>query len=115
MDALKGRGAFSPTRRNVIVLDGHTSNVTLDVIVKAKQHGVDLSTLPSYTSHELEPLDVACFRSFKQTFRAYRNVWSITNPNGRCRKEDLIQWIFLALKRVLTPSNIKAKFRRCGS
>ena len=30
-----------------------TPHVTFDVIMKAKQHGVDLLTLPSHTNHEV--------------------------------------------------------------
>ena len=105
---------LNSTRRHLVVLDGHKSHVNLDVIMKAKQHGVDLLTLPSYISHDMQPLDVACFRPFKQTFRTHSNIWSMTNPRGKCKKEDLAQWIFLSLKKAFTSSNNKVGFRKCG-
>ena len=37
--------------------------MTFDVIVMAKQSGVEIITLPPHTSHELELFNVACFRS----------------------------------------------------
>ena len=53
IDILERRQILSSTRRHLIVLDGYKSRVTLEVIVKEKEHGVDLITLSSYTSHEL--------------------------------------------------------------
>ena len=57
-----------------MVLDEHKSQVTFDVIVKAKQSGIDLITLFSHMHHELQPIDVAYFRPFKQCFKAYKNI-----------------------------------------
>ena len=91
IQVLEGRKILNPTKRHLVVLDGHKSHVTLDVIVKARQYGVDLLILPSHTNHELQPLDVTCFRPFKQAFKAHRNVWNMTNPKGKCTKEDLAQ------------------------
>ena len=110
---LKARKVLSPTRRHLVVLDGHKTHVTLDVIVKAKQHGVDLLTLPNHTNHELQPLHVACFRSFKQAFKAHKDVWSMSDLRRKFRKEDLAQWVFLSLKKTLTPSNIRLGFKEC--
>jgi hypothetical protein len=51
--ALETRRGISPTNRHLLILDGHNSHVTLDVVYKAKQNGLDLLTLPSHTSHRL--------------------------------------------------------------
>ena len=81
------------------MLDGHKSHIILQVIIKSKQHEVDSVTLPSHISYEIQSLNVACFRPFKQTFRSHRNMWSMSNLSGKCRKEDLAQWIFLLLRK----------------
>jgi len=57
-----------PTSRHLLILDGHTSHVTLEVIRIAMLNGVDLLTFPSHTSHALQPLDVTCFKPFKVAF-----------------------------------------------
>ena len=57
--------------RHLIILDGHKSHVTLEVIQKTKYHGVDVISLPSHISHALQPLDVVCFKSFKTSFKVY--------------------------------------------
>jgi hypothetical protein len=41
-------------------------NTCLD---KTRAMGLNLSTLPSHTNHALQPLEVACFKYFKTTFK----------------------------------------------
>ena len=47
------KGNLEPTRRMLLILDGHKSHVTLEVLLKAKDHGLDMVSLPSHSSHEL--------------------------------------------------------------
>jgi hypothetical protein len=56
------------TSRHLLILDGHNSHITLEVIHKASQAGIDMVTLPSHTSHALQPLDVSMFAPFKKVF-----------------------------------------------
>lgn len=51
---------------HVLVLDGHASHVSFDVIKLARTLNIVLFQLPSHTSHITQPLDVAAFGSFKQ-------------------------------------------------
>ena len=37
----------------MIILDGHKSHISLEVLMKVKDHGIDMISLPSHTSHEL--------------------------------------------------------------
>jgi hypothetical protein len=114
IEAMKKKGGMSPIQRHLMILDGHNSHVTLDVILKANDASLDMVTLPSHTSHEMQPLDVAVFKPFKTAFRAYRDVWSMTHKGQKTMKEDLAQWVSLALKKAMTPSNIKAGFKHIG-
>jgi hypothetical protein len=103
-------GGISPTRRHLLILDGHSSHVIVDVMREAKSVGLDLLTLPSYTFHALQPLDVAVFKPFKSHFREYCNHWLSRNMNQRATKEILAQWMSLALKKALIDRNIKKDF-----
>jgi hypothetical protein len=49
----------------------------IDIVQNTKWVGLDLITLPSHTSHVLQPLDVVCFKPFKTMFRAYRDVLTL--------------------------------------
>jgi hypothetical protein len=46
------------TNRHLLVLDGHDSHVTLEVILEAQEMGFNMITLPSHTSHVFQPLDI---------------------------------------------------------
>jgi hypothetical protein len=50
---------------HLLILDGHGSHVTIDVVKIAHNVGLDLLILPSHTSHAMQPLDIACFKPFK--------------------------------------------------
>jgi hypothetical protein len=52
------------TNRHLLVLDGHGSHVILKAIEHAQELGLDISTLPFHISHDLQPLDVSCFKQF---------------------------------------------------
>ena len=68
------RGNLSLTKRFLLILSGHKSHVSLEVLLKAKTHGIDMVSLSSHTSYELQPIDISCFKPFKLSFRAYRDA-----------------------------------------
>ena len=74
IEILQNRKFFRPTKKHMIVLDGHEFYVTLEVIIKARQHNNNLIILLSHTNHELQSLDVAYFRPFKKYIRIFRIV-----------------------------------------
>ena len=61
--------AISPSERHLLVLDGYRSHVTLEVATLARDVGLDILTLPSHTSHAMQPLDVNVFGPFKKYFQ----------------------------------------------
>lgn len=62
----------------MLVLNGHNLDVTLNVVHKAKGWG-RLDSLPSHTSHVLQPLEVTCFKPFKLVIKSYKNVWTLVH------------------------------------
>ena len=69
IEQLEAIGDLSPSNRHLVILDGHKSHVSLEVIQKPKHHGIDMTSLSSHTSHALQPFDVACFKPFKSTLK----------------------------------------------
>jgi hypothetical protein len=51
----------------------------LEAIAQAHEFGLNMVTLPTRTSHVLQPLDVSCFKPFKTTFRKERNNAMVMN------------------------------------
>ena len=59
-------------------------------------------------------LDIACFKPFKTAFRQIRDAWCLGNKNEPVGKQTLCEWTSKALKRALTPTNIKSGFKGAG-
>ena len=114
IESVRRMGAVSIDQRHLLILDGHASHITLDVVQEARQAGLDLLTLPSHTSHAMQPLDVTVFKPFKTFFKEYRDFWIAHNLNQPATKQTLAHWVSLALRRALTPQNIKKGFSTTG-
>jgi hypothetical protein len=112
--ALESRGGVSPTTRHLLIVDGHNSHVTLEVVQKAMEVGLDLLTLPSHTSHCLQPLDVSIFGPFKRAFKRCRDRWTLQNIGRGASKAVLAQWVSSALEKALTENNIRSGFWAIG-
>jgi hypothetical protein len=97
-----------------LIMDGHSSHVTINIVEKARVVGLYLLTLPLHCSHAMQSLDVAVFKPFKGAFRVYRDAWTLQNRGRGARKEILAAWTYKALQRALTVENIQAGFRRTG-
>ena len=108
----RGRG-LDQTNRHLLILDGHNSHVTLEVVKISMEAGLDIVSLPSHTSHALQPL-IACFAPFKTDFWKYRDLWSMQNKTRVVGKQELCEWTSKALHDALTPHNIKSGFRKAG-
>jgi hypothetical protein len=67
-------GNLALINQHLLILDGYNSQVTIDIMHKARKVRLESTTLPSHTSHALQPFDVACFKPFKTAFKTYRNV-----------------------------------------
>ena len=114
INGLSTRGGISSINRHLLIVDGHNSHITLEVVMKAMKVGLDLVTLPSHTSHRIQPLDVSIFapfkKAFKKAFKRYRDAWVLRYRGKDVEKQVLAMWISTGLKRALTKSNIQTGF-----
>jgi hypothetical protein len=69
--ALKNHSSISLACPHLLIINGHSSYVTIDVVEKKKAMGLHLLMLPSHCSHTMQPLDVVVFKPFKSAFRVY--------------------------------------------
>ena len=54
-----------PTQPVMLIEDGHASHISIEVIKLAHSSDVHLLCLSAHTTHNLQPLDVAVFKSLK--------------------------------------------------
>ena len=99
--------------KHLLIIDGHQSHVTLEIVRTVMESGVNIISLPSHTSHVLQPLDVVCFKPFRTAFRKHRDAWTLLNKK-KVGKQDLYEWTSIALLVALTLKNIKAGFWKIG-
>ena len=57
-----------PQRPIMLLTDGHKTHMTIDAIDLCHSNDVVLFCLPPHTTHALQPLDVAVFKSLKDNF-----------------------------------------------
>ena len=103
-----------PARPVLLILDGHGSHVSIDLIELARSNGVDLLCLPSHTTHILQPLDVGVFKSFKTHFSKACSRYISANPGRVITADKLASLIAEAWPHSFTALNIMSGFRKCG-
>ena len=74
-----------PTRPVLLIQDGHSTHVSIELVELARENGVYLLCLPSHSSHVLQPLDVGIYKFLKTFFFQsvseipYGKTWSSNN------------------------------------
>ena len=105
-------------RPALLILDGHTSHLTIDLIDLARQNNVILFCLPPHTTHLLQPLDVAIFKSLKAYFSALvRSVKLITLGTEKVlniNRRNFTAIFREAFEKSMDITAITNGFRRCG-
>ena len=105
---------ISPARPVLLVLDGHGSHITIEVIEYARSNNIHMLCLPSHTSHILQPLDVGVFKSFKSFFSKACRQYMAKNV-GRVITEDILASVVgSAIAQSHTPLNILGGFKKAG-
>jgi hypothetical protein len=107
-------GGISPNNHHLLILDGHGSHVNLEVIKQVQQFGLYMITLPSHTSHVLQPLDVSCFKHFKTTCLKKRYNSMFNNNYKEPYNITFANWVDKTLDAILSKKNIKNGFKVIG-
>ena len=103
-----------PARPVLVIEEGHSSHVSLDVIKLARENNIYLLCLPSHCTHILQALDVGVFKSLKANFNKECKNFLSAHPGRSIRSEDLAHLLSLAWPQALTPVNIMKGFKQCG-
>jgi len=64
----------------LLVLDNHSSHLSIAAIDYCRQHGVVMLTLPPHSSHMMQPLDVTFFGPFKTYYSQACDNWMVNHP-----------------------------------
>ena len=80
---------ISPARPVLIIEDGHSSHISMEVIKLAQDNDIHPLCLPAHTIHLLQPLDIAVFKPFKTHFNSTCKSFLSSNPGQIIRSENL--------------------------
>ena len=102
----------------MLIIDGHGSHLTLDVIDKAREMNVELFCLPLHTTHVIQPLDVACYAPLKSHFSRITDKIQVlrlgVTTNVTICKTEFSAVFKLAFDETFTPMKCKSAFAACG-
>ena len=82
--------------KHLLILDGHSFHVSATILDICIQSGIDMMSIPAYTSHRMQPLDISCFKPFKQYLQKEKAHLTMSNPswgNGCMLKSTLEQMV----------------------
>ena len=95
--------SIPPIRPVLLIQDGHSSHVSIELIEMARANGVCLLCLPAHTSHILQPLDVGVFKSFKSSFNKACGNYMKQNPERVITTDILASMVGEAYTTSFTP------------
>ena len=98
----------------MLLTDGHKSHLTLEVVDLCIKNKVILFCLPPHTTHALQPLDVALFKSLKDNFSKTVRALSFTKKNFIVTKKEFSRVVKSPFEKAFSIPNIKVGFQKCG-
>lgn len=106
---------YAPASRPIILLmDGHSSHYSPDVIKLAAENEVILFTLPPNTTHLTQPLDKGVFGPFKSNWRLVCHDYQVSHLGEKITKYNFVQLFSKAWIESMTAANIAAGFEITG-
>ena len=106
---------YIPSARPVLLLmDGHSSHYSPEVIRAAAAEKVILFTLPPHTTHLTQPLDKGCFSPLKVAWRERCHEFYAKNPGRVISRYDFSTLFSQVWMKAMSMSNIISSFRTTG-
>ena len=100
-----------PARPVLLIEDGHSSHVTIEL---AHSNDIHLLCLPTHTTHILQPLDVGVFKSFKTNFSKACHRYITQFPGRVITTDKIASLVAEAWPHCFTALNILSAFKKCG-
>lgn len=98
----------------LLILDNHSSHMSIPAISKAKENGIVMLTIPPHTSHKLQPLDISVYGPFKAYYNQAADDWLRNHGGETIRIANIGALVKHACMSALTPRNILSGFEKTG-
>lgn len=104
-----------PAGKVVLILDDHSSRCnSIEMLEFAQSEGILLICLPSHTTHYLQPLDRAVFKSVKKNFFDAASKWLKNHPDRKLKRLQFGELLNETWNKSATPTNAISGFRATG-
>ena len=98
----------------LVILDGHHSHKTLEAVIFARNHGINLLTLPPNSTHKMQPLDRTFFKSLNSAYNRAADSWMVSNPGKKISLCDIVSIFGKAFLRSATADKAVNGFLTSG-
>ena len=104
----------STENKCLLILDNHSSHISVQSFKFAKENGIVFLTIPPHTSGKLQLLDKCVYRPFKTKYNRAMNDWLCSNPGKTCSIHTVPEISKRAFLSSFTQLNIISAFRSTG-
>lgn len=98
----------------LLLLDNHTSHISVDSITFAKNNGIVVLSFPPHCTHRLQPLDVGVFGPFKSALKVAFNNFNIEHPGTPLTIKNIGMLSRDPFLNAFNMKNIQSAFKKTG-
>ena len=102
-----------PDEHLLLLLDGHKSHISIDLVEWAKTQNIILFALPAHTSHVLQPMDVACYGPFQKMFNNFCHKHT-RQTSSSVTRYDICGLACTTCNKALSCDNLISAFNKTG-
>lgn len=106
--------AYKNPGSTLLIFDGAKSHLDISIVEAAENHAITLFCPPSNTTHELQPMDKAVFKSYEVFWDQEVLNFLLTQPGKTVTKMRFGEIFTPVWLKAMTPSNIISGFRATG-
>lgn len=111
---LKHLARYKSAGKCLLIFDGAACHLDLSIVEVADSLDISLYCLPSNTTHELQPLDKAVYRSFEHHWDAEVLSFMEQNPDKKLTKARFNIILSNVWSKCMTHNNITSGFKATG-
>ena len=98
----------------MLIVDGHSTHVAWPVVEYPLDHRIVPYCLPPYSTHLMQPLDIACFTPLGRAYRTALQGFIYEYPGQAFGKQEFWECVCIARDQALTKANILSGFEASG-
>lgn len=104
----------STEKKVLLLVDGHSSHKSLEVITYAKEHGIVLFCFPPHCTHRVQPLDVSFYAPLRSFYNQELSSWLKNHPGRTVTHFQVAEILNLAYMKAATIKNATSGFSSTG-